>query len=166
MTEKRSITVTGRDNVDEIDVLVVDDDAAIREIVARVLRKSGYACRSASDASEALEEATRRTPMLTVADVRMPGRDGTWLLKELKKRWPDMAVIMLTADTEAKTAVQCLKDGAEDYLVKPIDVDELKIAARRTIEKVQLLREAREQRTRLDMVSQQRAKLQEALHVI
>ena len=70
MTEKGSITVTERDNVDGIDVLVVDDDAAIREIVARVPRKSGYACRSASDASEALEEATRRTPMLTISDVR------------------------------------------------------------------------------------------------
>ena len=77
-----------------------------------------------------------------------------------------MAVIMLTADTEATTAVQCLKDGAEDYLVKPINADELKIAVRRTIEKLQLLMEAREQRTQLDMVSQQRAKLQEALHVI
>lgn len=77
-----------------------------------------------------------------------------------------MPVIMLTGDSEAQTAVQCLKDGAEDYLVKPVDLEELLIAVRRATDRVRLLRESDEQRQHLEVVKNQSVRLREAFHVI
>jgi len=99
------------------DVLVVDDEPMVRDFIVRVLTRNGFTCRSAADAGEAIAEATDRPPTVAITDVRMPGKDGTWLLSELKKRWPDLPVIMLTAVSDAKQAVSCLKGGAYDYLV-------------------------------------------------
>jgi signal transduction histidine kinase/FixJ family two-component response regulator len=115
----------------EKDVLVVDDEPMVRDFVAKVLTRNGVACRTASDAGEAVASAMDRVPSLVVTDVRMPGKDGGWLLSELRKRWPLMPVIMLTAVSDAKQAVECLKAGAHDYLLKPIDVQELLRSVRR-----------------------------------
>lgn len=164
MTENLSTTVDKQ--VEEKDILVVDDEPSVRGFIARVLMRNGYACRTASDPSEALSEAMRRAPALTISDVRMPGKDGSWLLTELKKRWPDMGVIMLTAVSEAKTAVQCLKAGAEDYLVKPIDLDELLIAVKRATEKTRLLRETEENRHQVEELQNRSAQLRDAFDVI
>ncbi len=149
-----------------MDVLVVDDEASVRGLVARALSRGGFSCRTAGDAAEALEEVSRRLPAVTVTDMRMPGRDGHWLLGELKRHHPEMPVIMLTGDSEAQTAVQCLKDGAEDYLVKPVDLEELVIAVRRATDRVRLLRESDEQRQHLEVVKNQSERLREAFHVI
>ena len=116
------------------DVLVVDDEPMVRDFVAKVLTRNGFACRTASDAGEAVASAMDRTPSLVVTDIRMPGKDGSWLLSELRKRWPLMPVIMLTAVSEAKQAVECLKAGAQDYLLKPIDIQELLTSVRRGVE--------------------------------
>ena len=116
------------------DVLVVDDEPMIRDFVAKVLTRNGFACRTASDAGEAVTSAMDRAPSLVVTDIRMPGKDGSWLLSELRKRWPQMPVIMLTAVSEAKQAVECLKAGAQDYLLKPIDIQELLTSVQRGVE--------------------------------
>jgi DNA-binding response OmpR family regulator len=88
------------------DVLVVDDEPMVRDFVAKVLTRNGFACRTASDAAEAVASAMDRAPSLVVTDLRMPGKDGSWLLSELRKRWPLMPVIVLTAVSEAKQAVE------------------------------------------------------------
>ena len=116
------------------DVLVVDDEPMIRDFVAKVLTRNGFACRTASDAGEAMASAMDRAPSLVVTDIRMPGKDGSWLLSELRKRWPLMPVIVLTAVSEAKQAVECLKAGAQDYLLKPIDIQELLTSVQRGVE--------------------------------
>jgi CheY-like chemotaxis protein len=121
-----------------IDVLVVDDEPMVRDFIARVLRRNGFTCRAVSDAGEAIATATDDPPHLAISDIRMPGKDGTWLLVELRKRWPDLPVIMLTAVSEAEQAVVCLKAGAQDYLVKPIDVDALLAAVWQGAEKARL----------------------------
>jgi len=116
------------------DVLVVDDEPMIRDFVAKVLTRNGFACRTASDAGEAMASAMDRAPSLVVTDIRMPGKDGSWLLSELRKRWPLMPVIVLTAVSDAKQAVECLKAGARDYLLKPIDIQELLTSVQRGVE--------------------------------
>ncbi|HEY7700050.1 MAG TPA: response regulator [Vicinamibacteria bacterium] len=118
----------------EKDVLVVDDEPMVRDFVAKVLTRNGFACRTASDAGEAVASAMDRAPSLVVTDVRMPGKDGGWLLSELRKRWPLIPVIMLTAVSDAKQAVECLKAGAQDYLLKPVDIQELLRSVRRGLE--------------------------------
>lgn len=117
-------------------VLVVDDEPMVSDFIARVLRRNGFICRTASDAGEALAAAMDERPHLVLSDIRMPGKDGTWLLAEFKKRWPDVPIIMLTGVSGAEDAVVCLKAGAQDYLVKPIDVDALLAALREAAKKV------------------------------
>jgi len=152
--------------VDETDILIVDDEPQLCEFLARALTQRGLACRTAGDGEQAVDEVSRRRPSLVVTDLCMPKRDGRWLLGELKHRWPELPVIMLTGDGEAQTAVQCLKDGADDYLVKPVNLEELWIAARRAAEKVRLLKETREQRAHLEIVQTQGERLREAFGVI
>ena len=124
-------------------VLVVDDEPSIRAFVSRVLSRSGFVCSEASNAAETLASVMTSCPMLTITDIRMLGSDGTWLLAELKERCPNMPVIMLTGVSEAETAVQCLKAGAADYLVKPIEIDELVVSTQLALEKVQRVNEGR-----------------------
>jgi DNA-binding response OmpR family regulator len=118
-----------------VSVMVVDDEPGVRGFVAKVLTRHGYSCYEAGNASEAIARATTSPPSLTITDIRMPGSDGSWLLGQLKERCPEMAVIMLTTVPEAKTAVECLKAGADDYLVKPIDMEALVRATDRALEK-------------------------------
>ena len=118
-----------------VNVMVVDDEPGVRGFVAKVLTRHGYSCYEAENASEAVARAMSDPPSLTITDIRMPGSDGSWLLGQLKERCPEMAVIMLTAVPEAKTAVECLNAGADDYLVKPIDMEELVRAADRALQK-------------------------------
>lgn len=139
--------LTNTNNVADVagaDVLVVDDEPMVRDFVAKVLRRNGFTCRTASDAGEAVAAVMDCPPALVITDMRMPGKDGSWLQRELGKRWPEMPVIMLTAVSEAKQAVKCLQAGAHDYLVKPIDIDELLISVRRAFERAQLERARRQ----------------------
>lgn len=152
--------------MDETDILLVDDEPKVREFLAKALTQRGFACRHAADGDSAVDEVSRRRPALVVTDLRMPGRDGRWLLGELKRRWPELPVIMLTGDSDAQTAVQCLKDGADDYLVKPVNLEELGIAVRRAREKVRLVNETREQREHLEIARTQSERLQDAFRVI
>ncbi len=130
-------------------VLVVDDEPSVREIIRRGLGRHGFHCRAVADVATALAAAETEHFDLAISDIRMPGHDGTWLLEQYKKRWPDIAVIMLTAVSEAATAVECLRMGADDYLVKPVNLDELAIAARRAIERSQLIKENQALRKRV-----------------
>ncbi len=100
-------------------VLIVDDDAVVREAISMVLGEEGYECRSASGAEDALEHVRVMDPHLVISDMKMPGRDGLWLLDRLRRERPDTAVVMLTAYGDTEAAVECLRRGATDYLLKP-----------------------------------------------
>jgi DNA-binding NtrC family response regulator len=115
------------------DVLVVDDEPLVRGFMVKVLSRNGFTCRPAADAGEALAAMLERAPSLVITDVRMPGKDGSWLLAELRKRWPAVPVIVLTGLPDAPPAVECLKGGAHDYLLKPIDIEEFVASARRAV---------------------------------
>ncbi|HVO21175.1 MAG TPA: HD domain-containing phosphohydrolase [Anaeromyxobacter sp.] len=114
-------------------ILVVDDDPSIREVIQVLLRGEGYGCTSVDGAEAALDAVRLGDYPLIICDVRMPGHDGLWLLERLRELGPDVAVIMLTAFGDTEAAVQCLRNGADDYLLKPPKVTELVRAIERSL---------------------------------
>jgi DNA-binding NtrC family response regulator len=106
-------------------ILVVDDEANTREGLRRSLEPLGYKVRLAADASEAIEALKTGEVDLMLTDLRMPGMDGLELIKEAQKIRPATQIIMLTAYGTVETAVEAMKQGAYDYLTKPLNLDEL-----------------------------------------
>jgi two-component system, response regulator FlrC len=106
-------------------VLVVEDDANLREALTDTLELAGYSAIAASDAEQALAWLDKGKPGLVLSDVQMPGMDGHALLTTLKARRPDIPVILMTAYGQIDRAVQAIRDGAADYLPKPFEPDRL-----------------------------------------
>jgi putative nucleotidyltransferase with HDIG domain len=100
-------------------VLIVDDDESVRDVISVLLREEGYECLTASGAEHALDIAAAGDTPLVISDMKMPGHDGLWLLENFRERHPDTAVIMLTGYGDTEAAVDCLRRGAVDYLLKP-----------------------------------------------
>ena len=114
-------------------VLVVDDDAGMRSALeARFLRR-GWRVDTACKASEALEKFRRGMHPLIVTDIRMPGEDGFFVMRSARALAPHTAVILLTAYASVPDAVVAMKDGACDYLVKPVAFEQLEAAAERIL---------------------------------
>jgi putative nucleotidyltransferase with HDIG domain len=113
-------------------ILIVDADPSVREVVA-LLGPEGYACQPVTSAEAALEALEAEEFPLVISDVRMPGKDGFWLLDRVREAHPDTAVIMLTAFGDTAAAVDCLRNGASDYLLKPPKVTELIRAIERAL---------------------------------
>ncbi len=121
--------------------LVVDDEPHLRSILMRVLTEDGLACREAASGSDALRELEREPADLVVSDIRMPEMNGIELLAELRRRWPDTGVVMVTAVSEVSSAIACLTQGALDYVAKPFQVDEVRSRVRQALEKRRLILE-------------------------
>jgi putative two-component system response regulator len=125
-------------------VLVVDDEDGIRQALTRFLTRLGYQVRVASNAQEALERLTADNPQAMLCDIRMPETSGVELLPKVLAQDPDLAVIMLTAIDEPRTAIECLKLGASDYLIKPVDLEELELSLLHALRQRQLEVDRRE----------------------
>ncbi len=106
-------------------ILVVDDDPKIRTVVRRGLAYEGYRVIEAASGEEGLEKAREHLPQLVVLDVMMPGIDGLEVTRRLRAGGDDVAILMLTARDEVKDRVEGLETGADDYLVKPFNFEEL-----------------------------------------
>jgi cyclic di-GMP phosphodiesterase len=119
-------------------VLVVDDDRAVREVLSAVLKEEGYPVRQAASADAALQMLRGDDLPLVLCDVKMPEQDGLWLLDHVLQRHPHAAVVMLTGFGDTESAVDCLKRGAADYLLKPPRVTELVRAIERAWSKSRL----------------------------
>jgi response regulator RpfG family c-di-GMP phosphodiesterase len=145
-------------------VLIVDDDSSVRDVIGVLLAEEGYSCTTAAGAEEALVAARESAFPLVISDVKMPGKDGFWLLDRLRKERPDTAVVMLTAFGDTEAAVECLRRGASDYLLKPPRITDLirsierALARRRHEIARQRYRQSLEQRVR-----EKTHELQEAL---
>ncbi|MFN0061639.1 MAG: HD domain-containing phosphohydrolase [Myxococcaceae bacterium] len=100
-------------------VLLVDDDESVRDVISVLLKEEGYECAVATSAEMALELAAAAETPLVISDMKMPGHDGFWLLDNFREKYPDTAVIMLTGYGDTEAAVDCLRRGASDYLLKP-----------------------------------------------
>ncbi len=116
-------------------ILIVDDDASVRDVISVLLQEEGYECRTASSAEAALDIAAAEAPPLVISDMKMPGRDGIWLLEAFRERYSETAVIMLTGYGDTEAAVDCLRRGAVDYLLKPPKLTDLIRAIERALAK-------------------------------
>ncbi len=139
-------------------VLIVDDDAAIRKLLSRKLSREGYRCKEASTAEEALNRLESSPIELVILDIKMPGKSGIEVLPEIKARYPDKAVIMDTAATEISIAIQCLKQGADDYICKPFNLDEVTLSVQRALEKRRLVLELKDYHENLEQKVEEQAK--------
>jgi response regulator RpfG family c-di-GMP phosphodiesterase len=131
-------------------ILIVDDDWQVREVLHEIFLSAGYTCQVAGDGREGLDAFRATLPPLTVTDLKMPAMDGIALLQGIREADPDAAVIVLTGAADVKTAIESLKLGAHDFIMKPVNVDELLIAADRALERRQLLIERREYQALLE----------------
>jgi two-component system response regulator HydG len=124
-------------------VLVVDDEAGVRESLSKVLSKEGYQILEAEDGEKALNVCRQQLVHVIVTDLRMPNMDGVELLKAVKILLPDVAVILMTAYGSVEKAVEALKLGASDFILKPFKRIEIEKAVRKAIEHQSLIVENR-----------------------
>jgi two-component system response regulator AtoC len=115
-------------------VLVVDDDEAIRQMLAVVLAKNGVQVTLAKDGIEATEAFRRQHADVVLMDIRMPRRSGLEAMKEILEVDRGASVILMTAFAEVGTAVKAMKDGAFEYVIKPFDIEEIRVLVRRALE--------------------------------
>src|SRR2546423_147013 len=125
-------------------VLVVDDEDGIRQALNRLLTPQGYRVTQAPDAGAALAAIEGVHPSAMLCDIRMPNMSGVELLPKALAADTDLAVIMLTAIDEPRTAIECLKLGAYDYLIKPVDLEELEFSLQHALRQRQLEVDRRE----------------------
>ncbi len=119
-------------------ILVVDDEVNIRRLLLAKLSRDGYTCLQAENAESAAQLLKSNPVDAVILDVRMPGKPGTEFLKDIKADYPDVVVVMATAVTDTSTAIQCMRQGADDYVSKPFNLDEVSVAVHRAMEKRRL----------------------------
>ena len=132
------------------DILIVDDEADIRELIGGILEDEGYEVRLAANSTEALREINARRPALVVLDIWLQGSklDGLELLELMKKAHADLPVIIISGHGNIETAVAAIKKGAHDYIEKPFKADKLVLTVQRALELSRLRRENTELRDR------------------
>ncbi|WP_285846872.1 MULTISPECIES: response regulator [Bacillales] len=111
-------------------LLIVDDQAGIRLLLNEVFTKEGFEARLAANGAEALQLITEKEPDCVLLDMKMPGIDGVEVLKRLKKDWPQIPVIMMTAYGEVELTEEAIKNGAEKYFTKPFNIYEVRDAVK------------------------------------
>ena len=126
-------------------VLVVDDELHVRRLLQEIVKKAGYDVISAENGLEALEEARREQPAVIIMDIRMPVMDGMEAFGLIHSEMPEIAIILLTAHGTVDTAVEAMQKGAFDYLVKPSNVNEVRVVLERAMQ----MRRLREEVTAL-----------------
>ena len=143
--------------------LVVDDEPRLRTVLVRLLESKGFTCFEAGSGTEALKLMQRDPVPLVISDLRMPEMDGEALLSEIVARWPDTAVIVVTAVADVESAVGCLQLGALDYLNKPFHLEEVWARVTQALDKRRLLFENRMYQQELERRVQEQARRIEEL---
>ena len=111
--------------MDTFDVLLVDDEVEFLETLVKRLKRRNLSVSGVNSGEKAIEALAQAPVDIVVLDVKMPGMDGLTTLKEIKKRFPLIEVIMLTGHASMEVAIEGMEQGAFDYLMKPMDIDEL-----------------------------------------
>lgn len=124
-------------------ILIVDDEQSYRQLLSLVFQEEGHAIRTAMNGRQALDELEKDPVEVIVSDVKMPDMDGIELLRAVRTSAPDIGVILMTAFASVDTAREAFKLGADDFIQKPFDVEELKLIVRKTLEKQALIVENR-----------------------
>ncbi len=127
--------------MDDKHILIVDDEPLTRKSLFEILKFDGYRVSMASDGEEAFALINNGSPDVVITDLKMPKMDGLTLLRNIKKSHPDIAIVLMTAYGSIDSAVEAMKEGAFDYVTKPIVDNEIKIVIQRIFEQRQLLEE-------------------------
>jgi len=133
----------------QIRVLVADDEPSARSGMASLLKDEGFEVVLAEDGPSALARFQETGPDILVTDLRMPGMDGIELMRRVRELDPDVIAVLVTAYADVETAVRAMQEGAEHYLTKPIQLDELLLVIHRALERRKLKTETTELRARL-----------------
>ena len=153
-------------------VLIVDDEPGMRDFLSILLRKEGYAVSAAESSDKAIELVARGEFDLVISDISMPGLSGIEVLRQARASNPDTPVILITAYASTESAVEALKLGAYDYLIKPFDVEELKNVVHNALEKRRLEHENRilkrelKEKSRLDELVGESPRMKEVVELI
>src|SRR6476659_1461297 len=143
--------------------LSVDDEPRLRQVMVHLMRGDGFQCIEAGNGFEALEQLERYPVTLVLSDLRMPKMDGFELLREIRSRFPDSAVVMITAVADVEIAVNCLAIGAADYVIKPYQLEDVRARVAQGLEKRKMVLELRAYRESLEERVQQQARRLEEL---
>jgi cyclic di-GMP phosphodiesterase len=142
--------------------LIVDDEPRLRQVMAHLMRSDGFQCVEAANGVEALLLLETTPAILVLSDLRMPKMDGMELLRAIRARFPDIAVVMITAVADVEMAVSCLALGAADYVVKPYQLEDVRARVSQALDKRRLLLENRAHREHLEeRVAAQTRRLEE-----
>ncbi len=128
----------------EGNILIIDDEPKMCKVLKFALEPEGYSVTTAESAEAGMEAFKINSFDLVITDLKMPGKDGLWVLEQVKQQRPQTEVIMMTAYATAQTAVEAMKKGAYDYIIKPFEMDELKLKVRHLMEKNRLVEENRQ----------------------
>jgi two-component system NtrC family response regulator len=131
-------------------ILVVDDEENLRRVTQLKLQQAGFEATTASDGAEALNILSRSPQDLLLTDLKMPGMSGMELLKRVKEEYPEVVVIVVTAFGTIESAVEAMRAGAYDYVIKPVNADALKMVVSRALEHHRLQEEVRNLRAAID----------------
>jgi two-component system NtrC family response regulator len=122
-------------------ILIIDDEPKMCKVLKFALEPEGYSVATAENAETGLETFSKSPFDLVITDLKMPGKDGLFVLGKVKKQSPQTEVIMMTAYATAQNAVEAMKKGAYDYIIKPFEMDELKLKVQHIMEKRRLTEE-------------------------
>jgi DNA-binding NtrC family response regulator len=118
-----------------MNILIVDDEHIVLDSCKRVLEADGYSVTLVTSADTALEAMSAQVFSLILMDIKMPGRDGMSLMREVKEKWPDVPVIIMSGYATNETLTQVSKTDAASFIAKPFTPDELAEAIRKVLEK-------------------------------
>ena len=130
-------------------ILIAEDEKTQRDLLEGFLEKEGFSVEAVANGREVLQKLEGDFFDMALIDYKMPELDGLQALREIRKRYPDLPVVMMTAYGTVETAVASMKEGALDYLTKPIDLDELLLMLQKVIERSNLIRENKELKAQL-----------------
>src|SRR5260221_938728 len=151
-------------NVAAVRVLIVDDEPSVRKVLATLLLQAGVSCSAAANPQEALTILENTSFEAIISDLRMGATSGFELLREVRAQYPQLAFLMATGVDDVRVGVQAMKEGADDYLLKPFDIDVVLASLQRALERKQLERKVENYRRHLEeMVSQRTQQRQAAM---
>ena len=136
-----------------IKILIVDDDAGMRFFLKEALQKEGYPCDIAENGEEALKKLEQECFQIVLMDIKMPKMTGLTALSEIKRRDPDLLVILMTAYGSKTVALEAIGKGAYDYFTKPFDLEELRVVLKRAAERCRLLQHLKTLREQVEAQS-------------
>ncbi len=139
-------------------ITVVEDDPSLAEFVSFALKKWNHASQVCTTAEEAIGAIEQNPTPILLTDLGLPGSGGLWLVQQVRERWPDTLVIVMTANQDVETAVECLNAGAHQYLFKPINLQQLRRAVENALETNRLRQERARQQRKLEATVQRQTR--------